>query len=91
MDSDGIGDAIFEPNDGIDKLVWQYPEMKMIMDSPAILILRWVQKQFPVLKPPGVKDSYPLMTPNFAPSKLNDKEIPLVSQPKTDFLQEDKL
>jgi len=61
MDNDGIGDAIFEPNDGIDKLVWQYPEMKMIMDSPAILILRWVQKQFPVLKPPGVKDSYPLM------------------------------
>jgi len=61
MDNDGVGDAIFEPNDGIDKLVWQYPEMKMIMDSPAILILRWVQKQFPVLKPPGVKDSYPLM------------------------------
>jgi len=61
MNNDGIGDAIFEPNDGIDKLVWQYPEMKMIMDSPAILILRWVQKQFPVLKPPGVKDSYPLM------------------------------
>jgi len=62
MDNNGIGDAIFEPNDGIDKLIWQYPEMKMIMDSPAILILRWVQKQFPVLKPPGVKDSYPLMT-----------------------------
>lgn len=61
MDNNGIGDAIFEPNDGIDKLVWQYPEMKMIMDSPAILILRWVQKQFPVLKPPGVKDSHPLM------------------------------
>ncbi len=61
MDNDGIGDAVFEPNDGIDKLIWQYPEMKMIMDSPAILILRWVQKQFPVLKPPGVKDSHPLM------------------------------
>jgi len=64
MNNDGIGDAVFEPNDGIDKLVWQYPEMKMIMDSPAILILRWVQKQFPVLKPPGVKDSYPLMNPH---------------------------
>ena len=61
MDNDGIGDIIFEPNDGIDKLVWQYPEMKMIMDSPAILILRWVQRQFPVLKPPGIKDSFPLM------------------------------
>lgn len=61
MNNDGIGDAIFEPNDGIDKLLWQYPEMKMLMDSPAILILRWVQKQFPILKPPGIKDSFPLM------------------------------
>lgn len=61
MNGDDIGDVIFEPNDGIDQLVWQYPEMKMIMDSPSVLILRWVQKEFPVLKPPGVKDSFPLM------------------------------
>ncbi|TMM48009.1 nitrous oxide reductase family maturation protein NosD [Colwellia ponticola] len=71
MDNNGIGDTIFEPNDGIDKLVWQYPEMKMIMDSPAILILRWVQRQFPVLKPPGVKDSFPLMS---APSLSKDPQ-----------------
>jgi len=61
MNGDNIGDVIFEPNDGIDQLIWQYPEMKMIMDSPVILILRWIQKTFPVLKPPGVKDSFPLM------------------------------
>ena len=79
MDNDGIGDAVFEPNDGIDKLVWQYPEMKMIMDSPAILILRWVQKQFPVLKPPGVKDSYPLMVPHFAQPNINKKQGTLVN------------
>ena len=62
MNNDSIGDVMFEPNDGIDKLVWQYPEMKMLMDSPAVIILRWVQRQFPILKPPGVKDSFPLMT-----------------------------
>ncbi len=61
MNSDNIGDVVFEPNDGIDKLVWQYPEMKMLMDSPAVIILRWIQRQFPILKPPGVKDSFPLM------------------------------
>jgi nitrous oxidase accessory protein len=61
LDHDQIGDVAFEPNDGIDKLAWQYPELKMIMDSPAIIILRWIQRQFPVLKPAGVKDSYPLM------------------------------
>ncbi len=62
MNSDHIGDVVFEPNDGIDKLLWQYPEMKMLMDSPAVIILRWVQRQFPILKPPGVKDSFPLMS-----------------------------
>jgi nitrous oxidase accessory protein len=61
MSGDLKGDIAFEPNDGIDKLLWQYPEMKVLMDSPAVIILRWVQKQFPVLKPPGVKDSSPLM------------------------------
>ncbi|MEW6990335.1 nitrous oxide reductase family maturation protein NosD [Colwelliaceae bacterium 6441] len=66
MNNDNVGDVIFEPNDGIDKLVWQYPEMKMLMDSPAVIILRWVQRQFPILKPPGVKDSFPLMkSPHF--------------------------
>ena len=91
MNNDGIGDAIFEPNDGIDKLVWQYPEMKMIMDSPAILILRWVQKQFPVLKPPGVKDSYPLMVPHFAQDNTNAKTVSLASHLKMASLQEEKL
>jgi len=91
MDNNGIGDVIFEPNDGIDKLVWQYPEMKMIMDSPAILILRWVQKQFPVLKPPGVKDSYPLMTPHFSHANSNKKQISLANQIEAEHLQEKKL
>jgi nitrous oxidase accessory protein len=91
MNNDGIGDAIFEPNDGIDKLVWQYPEMKMIMDSPAILILRWVQKQFPVLKPPGVKDSHPLMTPQFSQENLKREQHALANELKSEPLQEEKL
>lgn len=63
LNGDGKGDTPFEPNDGIDKIVWQYPEAKVLLDSPAVIILRWIQKQFPVLKPPGVKDSFPLMSP----------------------------
>ena len=59
---DGIGDEPFEPNDGIDKLLWKYPSAQILMSSPAIQTLRWVQKEFPVLKSPGIKDSYPLMT-----------------------------
>ena len=73
MDGDGKGDVPFEPNDGIDKLFWKYPEAKILMDSPAVLLLRWVQEQFPVLKSPGVKDSYPLMKPN--PIKSNQPSL----------------
>ena len=61
LNNDARGDTAFEPNDGIDKILWQYPEAKILMHSPTVLMLRWIQTQFPVLKPPGVKDSYPLM------------------------------
>lgn len=63
LDNNSVGDTPFEPNDGIDKMVWKYPESKVLLDSPSILMLRWIQKQFPVLKPAGVKDSHPLMSP----------------------------
>ncbi|MCE9687582.1 nitrous oxide reductase family maturation protein NosD [Shewanella sp. AS16] len=73
LNRDGKGDTPFEPNDGIDKLVWQYPEAKVLLDSPAILILRWIQRQFPLLKPAGIKDSFPLMqapNPISAPTRV---------------------
>ncbi len=63
MDGNGFGDVPFEPNDSVDKLFWKYPEAKMLMDSPAVLLLRWVQRQFPVLKSTGVQDSHPMMEP----------------------------
>jgi nitrous oxidase accessory protein len=63
LDADGIGDQPYEPNDGIDKLLWKYPMAKMLMNSPAIQTLRWVQSQFPILRSPGVQDSFPLMRP----------------------------
>jgi len=61
MNNDDIGDNFFEPNDSIDKLLWKFPQAKVLMDSPGILLLRFVQRQFPVLKSPGVRDSFPLM------------------------------
>ncbi|MFT5721441.1 MAG: nitrous oxidase accessory protein [Motiliproteus sp.] len=61
MNDDGIGDTLYEPNDGIDKLLWIYPAVRVLLNSPAVETLRWVQRQFPVLKSPGVIDSAPLM------------------------------
>jgi len=63
MDSDGIGDVAHEPNDAVDRLLWTYPMARVLMNSPAVQLLRWVQRAFPVLRPPGVKDSFPLMRP----------------------------
>lgn len=60
-DNDGIGDIPYEPNDNVDKLLWTYPQVKLLMNSPSIELLRLVQRVFPVVKYPGVQDSYPLM------------------------------
>ncbi|MEH6627284.1 MAG: nitrous oxide reductase family maturation protein NosD [Motiliproteus sp.] len=68
MNDDGIGDTQYEPNDGVDKLLWKYPAVKVLLNSPAIETLRWVQRQFPVFKSPGIVDSSPLMISPFAES-----------------------
>lgn len=61
MDGDGIGDVEYEPNDSVDRLLWKFPAAKLLLNSPAVETLRWVQRQFPILKSPGVVDSHPLM------------------------------
>jgi nitrous oxidase accessory protein len=63
MDGDGTGDIIYEPNDSVDRLLWKFPSAKLLLNSPAIETLRWVQRQFPVLKGSGVVDSKPLIEP----------------------------
>lgn len=74
--ADGIGDEPFEPNDGIDKILWKYPAANLLINSPAVQTLRWVQKEFPVLKSPGIKDSYPLMKNDFGTDAADHKTIP---------------
>jgi nitrous oxidase accessory protein len=61
LDNDGIGDTAYEPNDAMDRLLWRYPAARVLMNSPAVLALRWAQRQFPVFRSQGVKDSAPLM------------------------------
>lgn len=63
LNDDGLGDIPYEPNDAMDKLLWQYPMAKLLVNSPAVATLRWAQQAFPVLRPPGVTDSAPLMAP----------------------------
>lgn len=62
LDGDRVGDVPFRPNDGIDVLLWKYPSARVLMSSPSVLLLRYVQRAFPVFTPPSVQDSHPLMS-----------------------------
>jgi nitrous oxidase accessory protein len=61
LDDDGIADQPYRPNDLVDQLVWRHPLAKLLLNSPAMQVLRWAQSEFPTLHPGGVTDSAPLM------------------------------
>ena len=61
LDGNGIADNLYRPNDLTDQILWRYPAAKLLINSPAIQVLRWAQSAFPALHPGGVVDSAPLM------------------------------
>ena len=63
LDGDGISDSPYRPNDIIDRVLWTAPQAKVLVNSPAVQVIRWAQAQFPALLPGGVVDSRPLMMP----------------------------
>jgi nitrous oxidase accessory protein len=62
LDGDGIADRPYQPNDLVDQVVWRHPMAKLLLNSPAVQVLRWAQSEFPAIKPGGVTDSAPLMS-----------------------------
>jgi nitrous oxidase accessory protein len=64
LDGDGIGDNPYRPNDLVDRVLWTTPQAKVLINSPAVQVIRWAQTQFPALLPGGVVDSHPLMAPS---------------------------
>lgn len=63
LDGDGVADQPYRPNDVMDDILWTLPQAKLLINSPAVQILRTAQSRFPALKPGGVVDSAPLMRP----------------------------
>jgi len=63
LNSDGVSDTAYRPNDLVDQVVWSHPTAKLLLNSPAIQVLRWAQSRFPALLPGGVVDTAPLMVP----------------------------
>ena len=63
LDGDGFGDNAYRPNGIIDQIIWRAPVSRLLMNSPAVSIVKWAQSQFPAILPGGVIDSKPLMKP----------------------------
>ncbi|MBR0927709.1 nitrous oxide reductase family maturation protein NosD [Bradyrhizobium diazoefficiens] len=63
LNGDGIADTAYRPNDLIDRVLWTAPAAKVLINSPAVQVIRWAQAQFPALLPGGVVDSHPLVAP----------------------------
>lgn len=63
QNGDGQGDVPYEANDVVDRLNWQYPLLKLVLSSPSIQVLRFVARQFPVLRAPSVVDRHPRTRP----------------------------
>jgi nitrous oxidase accessory protein len=66
-DGDGRGDVPYEANDIVDRLVWRFPAMKLLLNSPAIQTLRLIAQQFPLLRAPSIVDARPRMQPALRP------------------------
>lgn len=74
QDGDGFGDVPYEANDIVDRLNWQYPLLKLLMNSPSIQTLRFVARQFPLLRAPSIVEKHPRMHPlNPNWKRWNDK------------------
>ncbi|MYN02432.1 nitrous oxide reductase family maturation protein NosD [Pseudoduganella sp. DS3] len=63
QDNDGQGDVLYQANDVVDRLHWQYPLLKLLLSSPAVQTLRFVSRQFPLLRAPSVIDQHARMQP----------------------------
>ena len=63
LDGDGLADTAYKPNDLVDEVLWLNPNAKILLNSPAVQVVRWAQAQFPAIQPGGVMDSAPLMKP----------------------------
>lgn len=63
QNGDGRGDVPYEANDVVDRLNWQYPLLKLLLSSPSIQTLRFVARQFPLLRAPSIVDKRPRMQP----------------------------
>lgn len=74
LDGDGVADRPYRPNDVVDQVVWAHPVAKLLLNSPAVTVLRYAQARLPSLHPGGVVDTAPLMQPPVVAARLRASE-----------------
>lgn len=75
LDGDGIADTAYRPNDVIDQVIWRAPVARLLLNSPAVGVVRWAQSQFPAILPGGVIDSAPVMKMPITPALKKYREM----------------
>lgn len=63
IDGNGMGDKPYEANTVMERLIWAYPIIKLLFNSPAVQTLRMAESQFPIIRKKGIVDDAPLMRP----------------------------
>lgn len=61
LDQNNLADSVYRPNDLTDRIIWQYPSARLLINSPAVQLLKYAQSAFPAVHPGGVVDSAALM------------------------------
>ena len=61
INMDNIGDKIFYVTNINDWLIYSYPILKILFNSPAIILLQKIENQFPAFRKYSIIDNYPLM------------------------------
>lgn len=69
LNGDGIADTVYRPNNLMDQVIWRAPAAKLLLNSPAMQVIRWAQAQFPAIHPGGVVDTAPLMVAPHPPAQ----------------------
>ncbi|HIH2762953.1 MAG TPA: nitrous oxide reductase family maturation protein NosD [Candidatus Azoamicus sp.] len=63
LNFDGIGDKRFYVTNISDWILSSYPILKIMFNSPALILLQKIENQFPSFRKFSIIDNYPLMRP----------------------------
>jgi len=62
-DRNGVGDTRFIVTRLSDRLTYDFPVLRVILESPSMQLLQRIENQFPVIRGAAIIDRYPLMRP----------------------------